>query len=246
MLKELKDFSSEILLDLKPGNNDQTLSVYVKTISQGKQNSQITNLPNYDSIESISLYFEGFDCINITAQNIETLSGNIFLMVTRGQNVENVLIASPVICLSNRKSLFNNHKKSVNSNLKELRASLFQEWNESFSDSYDELHTQSVTLISKPDPKPLGLPSIPFRLKEYLPRNKLINGLIISILVLTVGFLGMTVYSKSIHLSAQKTAVKSLDAAALAKQQDEQLNEAFLELGIDRSKLTSDLSCFVE
>ena len=155
-------------------------------------------------------------------------------------------VGSVDICLSKRKSLLDRHQRSVNSNLKDIRTCLFQEWNDCFSDSYDDLQVQFDSPVSKQNPEPIKPPSTPFRLKQYFPRNKLINGLLISILVLTVGFLGMTIYSKSIQLSAQKTAVKSLDAAALAKQQDEQLNEAFLELGIDRSKLTSDLSCFVE
>lgn len=245
MIKSIRGFDCQISLDLNNADLDPILTVLIKSTASGNQTSILLKLLKYKSITSMKLCFEGFDYFDET-NNQKRISGKVFLEVSRNDVVEKHLLASPTVEIPNSKRRFGTSRDNLFT-LGEVRKYIINAWNCEFSESQDQLYQA----INTPEQNHNSLQvkeksSFIKQIKILLPRGRAFKILGATVLCLITIYLGLNIYSKVINLSAQKSAIKSLDAESLAKQQDQQLNEAFLDIGIDRSKLTSDLSCFVE
>lgn len=222
------------------GSSDK-LIVVVDTRGSISINGKTALFAINDISQSRSTYldFESFNVLEFDqAANKYFIEGKVYLTLEK-DILTKTLLAEVKYDVTKLKNDYSNEGLLVN----DLNKRIKNDWNDSFNlalkssfqpqASVDELTNNTQGVIASFFKK-LNIKS--------LKKNKTKTAIIalIGILVtLNLSYL----HSKS---SNQQQSTPLLPAEAMAQQQDELLNKAFSDIGIDRKKLSSDLSCFSE
>lgn len=229
--------------------NNEIGHTYVLIDNRSPENlntgSRLVALPSLNATLEIDLKVEGFDFVEISKSGEKFISGSVF--------ARQALIDGEVLTLLNTpKYLLLDQDTGNQEQLKvrQIKKLITQQWSSCFSDAVDKATKpqEATNTISEVAPK-LSLSNLSqqtMRLARSLKEKKK------SLLVLTLAILiilANAVILTVINDAKDQYKTSKFDpktAEQLATEQDQILNNAFKEIGIDREKLASDMSCFTE
>lgn len=199
-----------------------------------------------DTSTQIEIIVEGFDSFEKNESNDEYITGRVSLLVFEGNSSKSYLLATPKVTLTETNSRIKKQRQSRTANLFSLRKQVSDIWQDCFVYALDSICNNESTNIN--------LQKTQNRTSNnktnFLDANGFFGNLIkISVCLLflfLIGFLGLNIYGKAMQVKNIKDTSTSLNPNALAKNQQDVVDETFKQMGIDRAKLTSDLSCFAE
>lgn len=224
------------------GGNDK-LVVVVDTRGEISLNGKtaLFSISEISKSKSTYLDFENFNVVEFDqAINKYFIEGKVYLILEK-DNLTKTLLSEIKYDVTKLKKDYPNEGVLVS----DLNKRIKNDWNDSFN-----LALKSSFQPPKPTgettEKTVGESSSFFK-KINIPsiknnKSKTAIYVFMGILVaLNLSYL----YSKE-NNQQQSAAVSLLSPEAMAQQQEELLDKAFSDIGIDRSKLASDISCFTE
>lgn len=246
-MKKLDDFSPLIIINRL---SKDSMDIYVDVPSGSvTHNPKLLRLPSRFS--QLELITEGFDSIEKNDEGVEFISGNVFLVIDNNDQ-NKMLLASPKITTVDRKIGFKKQRVSNSQTIKILRKEISDTWQEVFLIALERFNSSSPLTINS-DSHAQATPQ-----RKASSRNTPfifdLNGIfgnfvklsICFLLLSLLGYLCLNLYGKAMQVQNTRNTNISLNPTALAKNQTDVVDQTFKEMGIDRSKLTSDLSCFAE
>lgn len=188
------------------------------------------------------LAFEGFNVLEFDQESGKYLINGKVYLVLEQTDTEKHLIADIKYDVTSIKPDYTAEAALVS----DVNAKIKNDWNDSFDLALKMLLNPVDQYQQKSQIEKQQRGGAWFYFKKpfsYISNNKgkVILPAIISVLVLLN--LAQLFGGKN---NQQADAVSLLSAEAMAKQQDEILDKAFSDIGIDRNKLSSDISCFTE
>lgn len=222
------------------------INIFVDTTSDIDLNRQPKNISvrNSNSIIESQLSIQGFDTIE-KINGHEIMKGEIYLSIKRFDgSKEDILLHSPHINTCRLTS----EKKSKTLQLEDFRKEVNKLWQDAFYHSFAlKSEANEVNkLITTPFPKSQSLLTELLASLRNLKPKGITKILIYCFCIFAILVMGLNLYEKSLKVKAQYNANKAVDPSMLVSEHDEILNKAFADMGIDRSKISNDLSCFSE
>lgn len=247
-MRKLDNFSPEILINRLSIDSCNYLQVFVDAPTESSLRSpKIIRLE--DTFSEIELDFEGFDMISKNSHGQEFISGDIYLVSKYEATERKYILASPKILTLEKHQSHKRKKISSTASLIQLSKEIKSEWQASFADALDDASTP----ISR-SATPISSKTMDAKWKNKITDFFSLSGplgifvkIVLTIMILNAtGYIAISLYNKTLQAKNIKNTAQSLDPVALAKNQTDIVDETFKEMGIDRNKLTSDLSCFAE
>lgn len=198
---------------------------------------------DYPTVSELNLAFDGFDELEVTPDNKFYIKGRVYLEIHRpSAEVERILISSPHVSVINHTSI-KRHQINESTNFNQNRQTIFSKWQEQFADAVDDLHYYSTEKETVNNTEPTRHAQPVYR----SPRKRRFRP---NLAYLFTASLVVVAFVLAFYLSSQRgaapTATQNTDVWALAAQQNADVDKVFTDMGIDRSKLTADLSCFTD
>ena len=246
-MKKLDDFSPLVIINRL--SND-SMDIYVDVPSGSvTRNPKLLRLSSVFS--QLELITEGFDSIEKNNEGIEFISGNVFLVINNNDQ-DKILLASPKITTVDKKSGFKKQRVSNSQTIKILRKEISDTWQEVFTIALERFNSSSPLSISNAShaqanpQRRASSGNTPFLFNLSGIFGNFVKLSICFLLLSLLGYLCLNLYGKAMQVQNTRNTNISLNPTALAKNQTDVVDQTFKEMGIDRSKLTSDLSCFAE
>lgn len=246
-MKKLDNFSPLVLINRLPNDS---MEIYVDVPSGSlSRNPKLLRLPSF--FTQLELVTEGFDLVEKNDQGVEFISGNVFLVIDNNDQSK-ILLSSPKITTVDKKVGLKKQRISNTQTIKILRKEISDTWQEVFLNALERFNSISPITLSNESSTQLNTQ------RKASSRNKRsifeLNGFfgnfvklsICFLLLSLLGYLCLNLYGKAMQVQNTRNTNISLNPTALAKNQTDVVDQTFKEMGIDRSKLTSDLSCFAE
>lgn len=246
-MKKLDDFNPLVIINRL--SND-SMDIYVDVPSGSvTRNPKLLRLPSIFS--QLELITEGFDSIEKNNEGVEFISGNVFLVIDNNYQ-DKILLTSPKIATVDKKSGFKKQRVSNSQTIKILRKEISDTWQEVFLIALERFNSSlplSISNVSNVQVNHQRRAStwntpFPFNLSGIF--GNFVKLSICFLLLSLLGYLCLNLYGKAMQVQNTRNTNISLNPTALAKNQTDVVDQTFKEMGIDRSKLTSDLSCFAE
>lgn len=219
-LKKNDQFENAVQVLLNTGQSDNLLP-----------ETKLLNIPNLLSCEEVSVVANGFDFVEFTGSGNKCLNGK--LLLSQKINGEFILTELSSLSLKIPDELKGSDEPKYVSDLKK---SLVKSWNVAL-----QLALTKLTIVDKEYKHSTA--------KKYLSAlnltkksNMVVAIAVIAIIVIIKMFSGENTSSPK----SNKGKFPNPTPEQMALEQDEILNKAFKEIGIDREKLASDMSCFTE
>lgn len=247
-MRKLDNCTPDIFINRISIDKNDYLEIFIDTPTGSDQRTpkMLRLKDGLEEFSQLELTFEGFEGLNKNTYGQEILSGFIYLILKSESAHEKILLASPDLTVSKYKQGYKRNKVSNTANFNELVKELKKEWQFAFSEALDNA-------------SPVQQLAAPHNSSQYKKKNKspiyfensnifssIVKIIIVVLLLSGVAYLGLTAYGKALQVETTRNTALSLNPSALAKNQKDVVDETFKEIGIDRSKLTSDLSCFAE
>lgn len=180
----------------------------------------------------LSLIVAGFDYFEKHTAASKSFAGQILLRQVIGSDIKDIVIATPIYLIGNEEIIHS--EQSVAKDLKKL---ITASWKNEFDGAF---HTH-LSPTTPPQDKKYRF-SFVNRFEIFKPTKfKVLFFILLFFSILNYSLINKANTPKA--LQAQST---QLPPEQMAREQDEILNNAFKEIGIDREKLASDMSCFTE
>lgn len=201
------------------------------TNSTSFSESKLLNI-DISKVSSISLVFRCFDFASKDKKNSKFVDGELFLNLEYFDNSKDL-----IKILDIREKIFESGKdESYLVSL--LKKEMVNKWQYSFNESYidflnGEKNVETLTKVSSNKKN---------KIKINLKKIPLFIVLVCFSVISITGY----AYLKKSENSKMSKADLSTDPQKLAESQKKALDQTFSELGIDREKVDSDLSCFQE
>lgn len=226
------------------GGNDK-LVVVIDTRGMLSLNGKTTLLAISDISQSKTTYldFENFNIVEIDQATSKYFIGGKVYLTLEKDVLTKTLIAEIKYDVTKLKADYSNEGLLVN----DLNQRIKSDWNDAFNSAL-KLSFQSK--IQNPTvettKKTVGNSSSLFKKFNIatFKKNKTKTALFVFMGVLVA--LNLSYLFSKANNQQQNATVSLLSAEAMAQQQEELLDKAFSDIGIDRSKLASDISCFTE
>lgn len=224
---------------LKDGDLHITLHSSINpTIAANAVKTTHVVVTNYDAIESIALHIDGLD--EILGKNTNLYSeGKAFLVINTNEGEKRIFMDD--VFISIKKTKHNN----ISSEMIATRNSFIRSANQELYNLLGDIHALQETTHEN----------------TAIDRKKNDNGKLLTVFsstkfkyglgaigVVLVGFMVSSFAANLANNDKVQTNDPSmtLDVKALTTKDDEQMDQMFKEIGIDRDALSSDLSCFSE
>lgn len=250
-MKKSIDFNPIInIIEFNSSQGSQMMEFFVDTPTGClTRKPLLIRLPT--KFQQIELIVEGFEFFEKDSEGTEFITGDVFL-ITNGEQSGRILIASPQVIVNTKNTTRQKRKKSSTQIVRFLRKEIVDSWQNAFLlalDDYNSSISNDSTLNrnnSNPQSNPKGM-----NLNKFFPNidgyfGNFIKLSICFLLIGFIGYMGLNIYGKAMQVQNTRSTNISLNPTALAQNQKDVVDETFKEMGIDRSKLTSDLSCFAE
>lgn len=199
--------------------------------------SKIVRLRNYNAVSSLSLEVEGFDEMQVDGV-LRSLPGRVFLRVEMESGDPRVF----KIAEYNAPITVNNGSRFTASEILDKRKQIEGQWQSAFKDALIAVSESASTAqdnlapVSKPRTKPVLSALTPTTKKDWVIRG------VFCVCALVFIFASIKMFAVSSELKKQGAT----STVALADEHEDAMAKVYEDLGIDRSKLTNDLSCFSE
>lgn len=199
-------------------------------------------IKNLQTCSELSMVFEGFDYLDSNPNGKKYLNGKVFIRQIYEKQPVMTLIANPRYSVD-----LNTAVQSEVALVRELKAAITKTWITTFNDALEanSKSIQPITTSTKTSSKhhPSRSQQITTPIGKFCKRKYFGYVVLGATIILFNGFM----WSKSTsHISKQNQPYALANAEQMAIEQDQILNNAFKEIGIDREKLASDMSCFTE
>lgn len=202
-----------------------------------------------DEFSQLELSFEGFESLSKNTDGQEVISGDIYIIAKYKLREQKHLLASPILTVSKKRQGYKRKKISNTASFLQLTKEIKTDWQSSFSEALDNV--SNTTPLYSPTKPPEGTKlKKRNRSSDFWDFSGFYGGFVklisVFLIISGIGYLCLSIYGKALQVETTRNTALSLDPEALAKNQKDVVDETFKEIGIDRNKLTSDLSCFVE
>lgn len=246
-MRKLENPTPDISIHRLSVDNADYLEIFIDTPSGSK-----TRTPKLfrvsDDFTELTLSFEGFDSFNKDASGQEMISGDIYMTATyaSASKVSKYKLASPSMLINTQKQSYKRNKISNTASLIHLSKEIKSEWQAVFSDALDNVVCANTPTqpMNKTRQNKVIAPIKPFEISGTF--GVFLKTIFSILMLILLAYVCLSFYNKTLQVKATSSTVLSLNPEALAKNQKDVVDETFKEIGIDREKLTSDLSCFVE
>lgn len=224
------------------GGNDK-LVVVVDTRGAISLNGKTALFAISDISQSKATYldFENFNVVEIDqTTNKYFIKGKVYLTLEKDV-LTKMLIAEIKYDVTKLKANYPNEGLLVS----DLNKRIKNDWNDSFNSAL-KLSFQPQNPTVETAKKTVGESNSFFKKINIttLKKNKTKTAIFVFMGILVT--LNLSYLFSKANNQQQNSAVSLLSAEAMAQQQEELLDKAFSDIGIDRSKLASDISCFTE
>lgn len=239
-------FSKPVLkLGRKPCGDSEHLICSIKTTAPENLagESRVFTVENYPQISSLSLEV-AFDDELITVGSSQYISGSIILVAAYLDKPEQrIELTRPQLLVPPPAADSKGRVRYNMPYLNEIRTQVENIWKDAFKSALVALDSMSSSdgEVAPDQSKTDGLLS---RLKAVVSAKSRIKDFLIAGSVVAVIFYGFDNFGGG--KSAAIKATDPLDPAALSAQHEATMDKIYQDLGIDRSKMDNDLSCFSE
>ena len=227
---------------IKSESDQDTSTLFINTQSSLNRSpsTKCISVKKFDSCAEINISLDGFNYLEILNDGQKGLTGRVLLKQILNDSVYFHELAKPFYLIKGDLDGL-----SEPAFVEQLKLSIYESWSKTLSKAIGQIasleHKKSFEKGEIKSPAKPGEAALNFfqKLKSF---NKF--------WLIGVGFLALV--SINAYLLASNfnppnpTSSQLLNAEQMAAQQDEILNNAFKEIGIDREKLASDMSCFTE
>lgn len=202
---------------------------------------KLLRIRGYLAVTSLELVFNGFDELLVNGDE-RSLSGSVSLeMVYEDGEAERHELARYAAPLPKKQD-----GRFTSADLLNAKKRIESSWQQVFKSALANI--SKLTQIQDQH-SPSSIKSSGWRgafLNQFGPQAGIGLYLKTGILFLIAAFLLLAVISKAMNMFMPQTNTNPLDATALVNDHENTMNKIYDDLGIDRSKLSDDLSCFSE
>ena len=234
------------VLKMTAAENNNGCQILVNTISplNLQPEVKVCSLPFISKATKFDLEFSGFDYFEVSSNGEKYLGGNIYIKEIVNESPILTLLSSPKYL-----SLDFHSDKSEQVLTRITKDHIKREWSECFSELLNSTfkprenntqnHASKVQLLKTP------LTWFSSIIKKDSINKKKVTYILIGITAVSLNVAMWSLGGSNEQMkNSNQLNIKS--AEQMAVEQDAILNNAFKEIGIDREKLASDMSCFTE
>lgn len=226
-------------------NNFMEITLTIEGLVKGQQ-SAIVKVKDFLNIERIQLKFNDFDMISYGSKKQPFLEGCIGLEIKYIDNtqIESIELISLGVFIENKSTFLKTTNKA--NNIASLRQNIISTLQEEFLDAYSEFEMdQSLGQVNSQiiDENKSSNKGNNAERKQSIFKNKVLILPFYLCAFSLVAFLTTLTYNKYNQGKANQN-LANISNTTSAKSEQQMLDNAFKEIGIDRKKITNDLSCF--